>query len=220
MDVNKTSSKQSLEQRYAEIAAKTAAVIAAERSASPSATNGTTVQPVLPQLPRYQPPAPSISRRLLDYGYMDVRMFFPSSGYMGFDVIKSSTELPPLDIVRAMITYETHLRLCDSIQQLMDEYHHDGGAVTFIHDLIQQHVVEHFGYYDVNALRTALFRFPDDPVIKAAFYVKYNKISQGQINQGQCTRNVDLYTPDGQCTTLFTQITAGQPLVILAGSMS
>jgi hypothetical protein len=39
-----------------------------------------------------------------------------------------------------------------------------------VHNLIQQHVVEHFGYRDVNALRTALFRFPDDPVIQAAFY--------------------------------------------------
>ena len=41
---------------------------------------------------------------------------------------------------------------------------------SFVHDLIQQHVVEYFGYRDVNALRTALFRFPDDPVVQAAFY--------------------------------------------------
>jgi len=32
--------------------------------------------------------------------------------------------------------------------------------------------VEYFGYRDVNALRTALFRFPDDPVVQAAFYGK------------------------------------------------
>ncbi len=31
-------------------------------------------------------------------------------------------------------------------------------------------MVEHFGYRDVNAIRTALFRFPDDPIIQAAFY--------------------------------------------------
>ena len=37
-------------------------------------------------------------------------------------------------------------------------------------DLIQQHVVEHFGYSHVNALRTVVARFPDDPVIKEAFY--------------------------------------------------
>ncbi len=41
-----------------------------------------------------------------------------------------------------------------------------------MHDLIQQHVVEYFGYRDVNALRTALFRFPDDPVVQEAFYGK------------------------------------------------
>jgi hypothetical protein len=43
---------------------------------------------------------------------------------------------------------------------------------SFVHNLIQQHVVEHFGYNDVNALRTALFRFPNDPIIQAAFYGK------------------------------------------------
>ncbi|CAF4899588.1 unnamed protein product, partial [Rotaria sp. Silwood1] len=37
---------------------------------------------------------------------------------------------------------------------------------------IYQHVVEHFGYHHVNALRTALYRFPDDPIIKEAFYGK------------------------------------------------
>jgi len=41
-----------------------------------------------------------------------------------------------------------------------------------MHDLIQQHVIKHFGYRDVNALRTALFRFPNDPIVKAAFYGK------------------------------------------------
>jgi hypothetical protein len=50
--------------------------------------------------------------------------------------------------------------------------------------------------------------------------VKYNKITQGVINQGQCARDVNLYTTDGQPTTLFSQITTGQPLIILAGSTS
>lgn len=35
---------------------------------------------------------------------------------------------------------------------------------------IQQHVVEQFGYRHVNALRTANARFPDDPIIREAFY--------------------------------------------------
>ncbi len=113
-----------------------------------------------------------------------------------------------------------------------------------MHNLIQQHVVEHFGYKDVNALRTALSRFPDDPIVQSAFYgklfnntfsyikniyfspcisfflVKYNKITQGVISQGQCARDIDLYTTDGQPATLFSQISAGQPLIILAGSTS
>ncbi|CAF4442888.1 unnamed protein product, partial [Adineta steineri] len=73
---------------------------------------------------------------------------------------------------------------------------------------------------DVNALRTALYRFPNDPVIQAAFYVKYNKITQGIVNQDQCARDVDLYTTDGHPTTLFSQMSTGQPLIILAGSTS
>ncbi len=33
-------------------------------------------------------------------------------------------------------------------------------------------MVEHFGYHHVNALRTALYRFPDEPAIKDAYYGK------------------------------------------------
>jgi hypothetical protein len=97
----------------------------------------------------------------------------------------------------------------------------------------------------VNALRTALFRFSDDPIVQSAFYsksfeknssqnkivffqfftsfffvVKYNKITQGLISQGQCARDINLFTTDGQPATLFSQISAGQPLIILAGSTS
>ena len=42
-------------------------------------------------------------------------------------------------------------------------------------DLIQQHVVEHFGYKNINALRSAVSRFPDDPIINEAFYGKQFK---------------------------------------------
>ncbi len=46
------------------------------------------------------------------------------------------------------------------------------GNYSLILDLVQQHVVKYFGYQDVNALRTALHRFPDEPAIKEAFYGK------------------------------------------------
>ncbi|CAF1030083.1 unnamed protein product [Rotaria sordida] len=95
-----------------------------------------------------------------------------------------------------MIAYETNIRLSEPIQELMDSYHKDEAALRLILDLIQQHVVEHFGYHHVNALRTALYRFPDDPAVKSAFYVKHNKVTQGLINQGQCVRDVELYTTE------------------------
>jgi len=56
-------------------------------------------------------------------------MFFPTSGHMGFDKVKLSDEYPSIDIVRKMIAYETRLRLCNSIQELMDEYYTDENAV-------------------------------------------------------------------------------------------
>ena len=98
--------------------------------------------------------------------------------------------------------------------------------------------MEYFGYRDVNALRTALFRFPDDPIVQAAFYgkddsptmrvthtisffpVKHNQITQGVVQQGQCARDVLLYTTEGCPTSLFAQISSDQPLLVIAGSTS
>jgi hypothetical protein len=137
MDVDETSSTKSLEKRYAELAKKTAAAIAAE--GTPSIGNDrSSIKPSLPELPRYQPPPPPPRRPQLFFSQLDqlmmpkpnCRMFFPTSGHMGFDTIKFSEELPPIEIVREMILYETRLRLSDSIQQIMDEYHTDESAVT------------------------------------------------------------------------------------------
>jgi hypothetical protein len=132
MDVKTTSSTALLEARYNELARKTAAAIAVE--GPPSANNNeSSVKPTLPRLPRYEPPPPSPPpprRQIQDWGNMVCRMFFPTSGHMGFDTVKLSDELPPIEIVREMILYETRLRLSDSIQQIMDEYHTDEGAVT------------------------------------------------------------------------------------------
>ncbi|CAF1048206.1 unnamed protein product [Adineta steineri] len=147
-------------------------------------------------------------------------MFFPTSGHMGFETIKTSNESPTIETIRDMIAYEIRIRLSESIQQLMDIYYKDEGAITLILDLIQQHVVEFFGYRDVNALRTALYRFPDEPAIKDAFYIKHNKITQGLITQDQYVRDVDLFTLEGHPTNILSHISAGQPLILLAGSTS
>ena len=158
---NKTSEKRD-KRRYEEVAKQTAAAIEAE-GPPPVVNKSTNIKENPPELPRHRPPRP-------DGRYMICRMFFPSSGHMGFETVQYSDELPPIETLREMIIYETRLRLSNSIQELMDLYHEDEGAVSFDHDLIQQHVVEHFGYRHVNALRTALHRFPDDPVVQSAFY--------------------------------------------------
>ena len=54
-------------------------------------------------------------------------------------------------------------------------------------DFIQQHVVEYFGYSHVNALRTAISRFPDDPVINEVFYGLYKEAHS-------ISSNIDLVT--------------------------
>ena len=65
-------------------------------------------------------------------------------------------------------------------------------------------------------------QFNTDDIQNALFFssalVKHNKITQGLINQDDCAQDVKLFTLDGQATTLFSQITANQPLVIFAGS--
>ncbi len=124
MDVDKTSTDDSVERRYAEIAKKTAAAIAVEGSPS-VANNENAIQLTLPELPRYQPPLPVRPRRA-----RACRMFFPTSGHMGFDKVKLSDEYPSIDVLHKMIAYETRLRLCNSIQELMDEYYTDEEAVT------------------------------------------------------------------------------------------
>jgi hypothetical protein len=126
MDVDKTSGDDSVERRYAEITQKTAAAIAVEGSPS-VANNENAIQLTLPELPRYQPPLPVRPRRV-----RVCRMFFPTSGHMGFDKVKLSDEYPSIDVLHKMIAYETHLRLCNSIQELMDEYHTDEEAVTYV----------------------------------------------------------------------------------------
>lgn len=41
-----------------------------------------------------------------------------------------SDDLPPLDILRQMIQYETSLRLSEPVQELFDLHHKDDNAIT------------------------------------------------------------------------------------------
>ena len=41
-----------------------------------------------------------------------------------------SDDLPPLNILRQMIQYETALRLSEPVQELFDLYHNDDNAIT------------------------------------------------------------------------------------------
>ncbi|UJR12545.1 hypothetical protein I4U23_016721 [Adineta vaga] len=185
------SSKDS-QQRDLSNAGKQDHTIIADKTAAAIATSNDSSQSEERKLPN----KPKVDRPPIDRMGGSCRMFFPTSGHMGFELIKTSDEYPPIEILRDMIAYETRIRLSEPLQELMDEYYQDEDAVTFVHDLIQQHVVEFFGYHDVNALRTAVYRFPDDPAIKSAFYVKHNKITQGLINQYDSIRDVELCTLD------------------------
>jgi hypothetical protein len=99
----------------ATLTAKTTAAIATERTpvANGDKPTNPTVEPTKQTQKRFA-----------------CRMFFPSSGRMGFDLVKVSDEMPPIGILREMILYETRLRLSESIQDLMDQYHDDEESVT------------------------------------------------------------------------------------------
>ncbi len=121
------------QQSDAEIAKKTTEAIAAE-GPPPAVNNNSSTQAPPPQtIP--VPSQPKVTRTSRDLGEMSrrmCRMFFPSSGRMGFDMITNSDELPPIETVRDMIAYETRLRLSQPIQELMDLYHADEDSVTYV----------------------------------------------------------------------------------------
>ncbi len=143
-----------------------------------------------------------------------------------------SSELPTLEVLHEMISYESSLRLSFPIQNLMDKYHMNESAVTSLHDHLQQIVVEKYGFKHVNALRTALYRFPNDPIINSVFYIKYNRITQGKYFINKPIQNINLFNIDGQLTTLldyykekskiiFNQSNiSNPPLILIAGSSS
>ncbi|CAF4222437.1 unnamed protein product [Adineta steineri] len=126
MDVSTTSADDVLKKRYAELAEKTATAIANE-GPPPKINDRPAIPNTLPTLPRYEPPPPRRPQRQRE---MICRMFFPTSGHLGFDTVKLTTELPSIETVREMVIYETRLRLSDSIQEIMDQYYTDECAVT------------------------------------------------------------------------------------------
>ncbi|CAF0927989.1 unnamed protein product [Adineta steineri] len=126
MDVSTTSPDDALKKRYAELAEKTATAIANE-GPPPNINDRPVIPNSLPALPRYEPPPPRRPQRLR---HMVCRMFFPTSGHLGFDTVKLTTELPSIETVREMVIYETRLRLSGSIQEIMDQYYTDECAVT------------------------------------------------------------------------------------------
>ncbi|CAF3550825.1 unnamed protein product [Rotaria sordida] len=115
------------QQRDTVIKEKTRAAITAQEPPPPPVTNNqSSARPIpLPSSQQTRPPKSRArnSKRMC-------RMFFPSSGRMGFDKVKNSDELPPIETLREMIMYETRLRLSDPIQELMDLYHTDEDSVT------------------------------------------------------------------------------------------
>lgn len=117
------SSLQTTKERDNEIAKATTAAIAANGSSSlinnTSVTNGS-IPKSSGRPPRNQPN--DIQHRCL--------MLFPTSGHMGFDIIKTSDDLPPIETIREMIAYETRLRLSEPVQELMEFYHTDESALT------------------------------------------------------------------------------------------
>jgi len=128
----KQSSPEDNKERDTEIAEATSAAIAANGS-PPVINNTLAAKDSTNGLFKYQRPSNRPrSTRSQRPGDMEHRclMLFPTSGHMGFDIIKMSNELPPIEIIREMIAYEIRLRLSKPIQELMELYHADESALT------------------------------------------------------------------------------------------
>jgi len=164
-------------------------------------------------------------------------MFFPSSGHHCFDLItlspekRQTLELPSKAVLLQMLKRECELRLSPGIQQLFTKYTNDENYVTFITDRLQQHVVEEFGYKDVDILRAAQSLYPgDNDISESAFYIKYNRCRQGSMTEGNTVPDVKLLSLDGTVSSINTYFQesckAGSlnpsvsPLVLVAGSIS
>ncbi|CAF1676631.1 unnamed protein product, partial [Didymodactylos carnosus] len=93
------------EQRYTEIAEQTTAAIVAQ-GPPPVVNSRPSIEPALPELPRFWPP-PLPPRRVGANFPRACRMLFPTSGHLGFGLLKYSEEEPPIHTLREMIVYET-----------------------------------------------------------------------------------------------------------------
>jgi hypothetical protein len=117
-------------QKYAVIEDQTATAIATEEQPQPVTNRGPVVSNSSPPPNQQQPPPQLQFTRPKDYSRGKCRMFFPTSGHMGFQLVKTSDEFPSIETIREMIAYEIRIRLCEPIQELMDMYHTDEAAIT------------------------------------------------------------------------------------------
>jgi len=129
-----------------------------------------------------------------------------------------------------MLRRECHLRLSDEYQFLFTFFTNDETRVTQIIDMLQLQVVREFGYNDVDILRAAQTLFPgDQDIVDAAFYIKYNRCRQGEVQEGDVFSDVPLLGLDGSSSSLNSyfidtcqrqSLQLDSPFIIVAGSIS
>jgi len=129
-----------------------------------------------------------------------------------------------------MLKRESDLRLSDEYQFLFTFFTNEETRVTQIIDMLQLQVVHEFGYDNVDILRAAQTLFPgDQDIVDAAFYIKYNRCRQGEIQEGDLFDDVPLLGLDGSSTSLNSyfidtchrqSLRLDCPFVIVAGSIS
>jgi len=139
-------------------------------------------------------------------------------------------QIPTKSVMLQMLQRECHLRLSDEYQFLFTFFTKDETRVTQIIDMLQLQVVSEFGYNDVNILRAAQTLFPgDEDIMNAAFYIKYNRCRQGEINEGDVYDDVPLMGLNGSLTSLNSyfidtcqrqSLRLDSPFVIVAGSIT
>lgn len=122
-----------------------------------------------------------------------------------------------------MLRREAEERRSPKVQQAMEQAEFSADAEWMdVIDRLQHRIVRDVmsqnnnSSVTVNDLRQAALRHPE-----IAFWVKYNRARQGQLNVGDAAPNVPvLRAIDSQVTTLLGTHQSSKPCVVVAGSWS
>jgi hypothetical protein len=101
--------------------------------------------------------------------------------------------------------------------------------MDIVREKIELPILQAFGYDDVHcsisrgldALQTAIYRYPDEPELKQPFWIKYNRARDGNLHKGSKAPNPIVYSLNNLTPErLYSETNPSQTTIILAGSIT